>query len=68
MNPHMSDLYCSLMAVVLTDPAAVRALVEQLQRLPAAVRINRAAPVSDADPGLADLESAEVWREMARDE
>lgn len=62
----MPDAWACLCAV-LADPSASRLLIEQLARLPAAVRRHREVAPANRDPGLPDYEHARLWRELGRE-
>lgn len=63
----MPDAWVFLCAV-LANPSASRVLIEQLARLPAAVRRNRQRALANQDPGLPDLQHAELWKALARED
>lgn len=62
----MTDTWM-LLCAVLADPSAGRLLIEQLARLPAAVRRHREVAPANRDPGLPDYEHALLWREIGRE-
>ena len=52
---------------VLSDAAATRVLIETVIGRTSG-RVFRSAPVTDADPGLADYIAAPVWKALAADQ
>lgn len=63
----MNDAF-AVVCAVLADPAASRVLIEQLSRLPAAVRRHKQGAPANRYPGLPDLQHAEVWKALARED